>query len=75
MQIRLELERELRQALLKDQLELHYQPIWQLTEKRMVGMEALVRWRHPQRGLISPNQFIPVAEESNLIVSLGHSGS
>ena len=72
VQIRLELERELRQALLKDQLELHYQPIWQLTEKRMVGMEALVRWRHPQRGLISPNQFIPVAEESNLIVSLGH---
>lgn len=68
---RLELERELRQALTSRQLELHYQPIWRLTEKRIVGMEALVRWRHPEKGMISPGCFIPIAEESNLIMALG----
>jgi diguanylate cyclase (GGDEF)-like protein len=71
VQHRLTIEKELRQALLEDQLELHYQPIIQLPEKRLAGMEALVRWRHPQKGLILPGQFIPVAEESNLIVLLG----
>lgn len=71
IQHRLTVEKELRQALLDEQLELHYQPIIQLPEKRLAGMEALVRWRHPEKGLISPDQFIPVAEESNLIVSLG----
>jgi len=71
IQQRLTIERELRQALFDDELELHYQPIIQLPEMSMAGMEALVRWRHPQKGLISPDQFIPVAEESNLIVSLG----
>jgi len=71
VQNRLELERGLRRALQDDQLELHYQPIWQLTEKRIVGMEALLRWRHPDKGMVPPGLFIPVAEESNLIVSLG----
>ena len=71
IQHRLTIEKELRQALLHEQLELFYQPIIQLPGMRISGMEALVRWRHPEKGLITPNQFIPVAEESNLIVSLG----
>lgn len=71
IQHRLTVEKELRQALLDDHLEVHYQPIIRLPEKRMGGMEALVRWRHPERGLIPPGEFIAVAEESNLIVTLG----
>ncbi|MEZ4599399.1 MAG: PAS domain S-box protein [Syntrophotaleaceae bacterium] len=71
LQHRLSIEKDLRQALLEDQLELYFQPIIQLPEKRIAGMEALVRWRHPQKGMIPPGQFIPIAEESNLIVSLG----
>jgi diguanylate cyclase (GGDEF)-like protein/PAS domain S-box-containing protein len=71
IQHHLTVEKELRQALLSDQLELYYQPIVQLPAQRMVGMEALVRWRHPQKGLLGPDYFIAVAEESNLIVVLG----
>ncbi|APG26789.1 hypothetical protein A7E78_02310 [Syntrophotalea acetylenivorans] len=71
IQHRLTIEKELRHALQFDELELHYQPIIKLPGMQIAGMEALVRWRHPINGLIPPNQFIPVAEDSNLIVALG----
>ncbi len=68
---RLRDEAELRHATERDQLELHYQPILALRERRFSGVEALVRWRHPTRGLLGPDEFIPLAEETGLIVSLG----
>jgi diguanylate cyclase (GGDEF)-like protein/PAS domain S-box-containing protein len=64
-------ERELRLAIDSGQLELHYQPEVDLETGRVIAVEALVRWRHPQRGLLWPAAFIPLAEESDLIVRLG----
>ena len=69
---RLEMQAELRRALERGgEFTLHYQPIVQLQTGEVTGIEALVRWMHPQRGLIGPPQFIPLAEETGLIVPLG----
>ena len=69
---RMQLEMDLRKALDHDQLEAFYQPIINLTDGRLAAFEALARWRHPDRGLVSPVEFIPVAEESGLIAPIGH---
>src|SRR5690606_19058648 len=68
---RLDLESGLRQALEEGQFRLHYQPIVDLVDGRMSGVEALARWQHPVRGMIMPADFIPAAEESGLILPLG----
>jgi len=68
---RLELESDLRQALARDELYLVYQPIVDLRTGRVSGAEALLRWQHPRRGVVSPVDFIPVAESSGLIVPIG----
>jgi diguanylate cyclase (GGDEF)-like protein len=70
--VRWQLETDLRLALSQDEFEVYYQPIVNLQSLRIEGFEALVRWRSPSRGLISPDNFISVAEESGLIVPLGH---
>jgi diguanylate cyclase (GGDEF)-like protein len=68
---KIDLEQDLRQAIAEQQFTLYYQPQVSLIDNRPSGVEALVRWRHPERGMVSPAEFIPLAEENGLIVSMG----
>ena len=67
----LSIEQELQQGLERGELRLFYQPLVSLDDGEMVGAEALIRWEHPERGLLTPDKFLPVAEESGLIVQVG----
>lgn len=68
---KLNLEHGLRKALELDQFELHYQPLVQLSDRRLRALEALIRWRHPQHGLLGPDAFVAEAEENGLIIEIG----
>lgn len=68
---RLRVENDLRRGMERDEIEVHYQPIVALDDAKILGVEALARWRHPERGLVSPAEFITVAEDTGLIVPLG----
>jgi diguanylate cyclase (GGDEF)-like protein len=71
MQNRMELEMDLREALKQDEFFLAYQPTFDLSDMRPTGVEALIRWRHPLRGVVQPNDFIPLLEETGLITEVG----
>ena len=70
-QQRRQLESDLRLALEREEFELYYQPLFDLEQNRICSFEALLRWRHPKRGLVSPAEFVPVSEDTGLIVPLG----
>jgi EAL domain-containing protein (putative c-di-GMP-specific phosphodiesterase class I) len=71
MQERMRIESGLRQALGNGQLQLHYQPKFSIGDGHIIGAEALVRWKHPERGLVPPAEFIPLAESTGLVVQVG----
>jgi len=71
LQARMELEMDLREALDKDEFFLAYQPTFDLSDMRPTGVEALIRWRHPVRGVVQPNEFIPLLEETGMITEVG----
>src|SRR5205823_6169259 len=68
---RLNIENQLRGAILRGEIAVHYQPEFDIATKRLVRFEALARWQHPTLGNITPDRFVPVAEESGLIIPLG----
>lgn len=72
LMFRREIESELREAIRNDELEVHYQPIVDLSNNEIKAFEALVRWNHPTKGNLSPNDFIPIAEDTGLIITLGN---
>ncbi|TDV70007.1 bifunctional diguanylate cyclase/phosphodiesterase [Pseudomonas sp. LP_7_YM] len=71
MRRRRELEKDLREALVRDQFHLVYQPQISYRDQRVVGIEALIRWNHPEHGLVPPDQFIPLAEQNGSIITIG----
>jgi EAL domain-containing protein (putative c-di-GMP-specific phosphodiesterase class I) len=68
---RLEIEKSLRRALLREELRVHYQPLVRFDRSEVIGFEALLRWEHPERGLLNPADFLAIAEDTGLIVSIG----